>query len=157
MAIEDFFTTAVTIVTPGVKADRYNEAAAEAIPDWDNPAAQTGTMGWLVQTSAEEFLEGRDATVTRQFDRDLAKLVDPQNRNTGKQTVITERFHLAKDSKDELQDDITINDHALTRPWTVTKTIAANARCCGRITSAPRTTITSLSARKTISSAGTAT
>jgi hypothetical protein len=37
------------------------------------------------------------------------------------QTVITERFHLAKDNKDELQDEITINDHALTRPWTVTK------------------------------------
>jgi hypothetical protein len=34
----------------------------------------------------------RDAAVTRQFDHDLAALVDPQNRNTGTQTVITQRL-----------------------------------------------------------------
>lgn len=34
----------------------------------------------------------RDATLTRQFDHDLAALVDPQNRNTGQQTVITQRL-----------------------------------------------------------------
>jgi hypothetical protein len=37
------------------------------------------------------------------------------------QTVIQERFHLAKGSADLLDDEITIDDHALTRPWTVTK------------------------------------
>jgi hypothetical protein len=37
------------------------------------------------------------------------------------QTVIQERFHLAKGGPDLLDDEITINDHALTRPWTVTK------------------------------------
>jgi hypothetical protein len=37
------------------------------------------------------------------------------------QTVIQERIHLVKDSKDLLDDEITVNDHALTRPWTVTK------------------------------------
>ncbi|HVS04931.1 MAG TPA: hypothetical protein VHK65_02045 [Candidatus Dormibacteraeota bacterium] len=34
----------------------------------------------------------RDAMVTRQFDHDLAALVDPQNRNTGHRTVITQRL-----------------------------------------------------------------
>jgi hypothetical protein len=34
----------------------------------------------------------RDAAVTRQLDHDLAKLVDPQNRNTGQQTEITQRL-----------------------------------------------------------------
>ena len=34
----------------------------------------------------------RDAAVTRQFDHDLAALVDPQNRNTGERTVITQRL-----------------------------------------------------------------
>jgi hypothetical protein len=34
----------------------------------------------------------RDAAVTRQFDHDLAALVDPQNRNTGQRTVITQRL-----------------------------------------------------------------
>jgi hypothetical protein len=37
------------------------------------------------------------------------------------QTVIKERFHLVKDSKYLLDDEITVFDHALTRPWTVTK------------------------------------
>src|SRR6202035_4392003 len=37
------------------------------------------------------------------------------------QTVIKERFFLVKGSKDLLEDEITVNDHALTRPWTVTK------------------------------------
>jgi hypothetical protein len=34
----------------------------------------------------------RDNAVTRQFDHDLAALVDPLNRNTGKRTVITQRL-----------------------------------------------------------------
>jgi hypothetical protein len=34
----------------------------------------------------------RDKGVTRQFDHDLAALVDPQNRNTGQRTVITQRL-----------------------------------------------------------------
>jgi hypothetical protein len=37
------------------------------------------------------------------------------------QTVITERIHLVKGAKDLLDDEITVNDHALTRPWVVTK------------------------------------
>jgi len=34
----------------------------------------------------------RDAAVTRQLDHDLAAVVDPQNRNTGQQTQITQRL-----------------------------------------------------------------
>jgi hypothetical protein len=34
----------------------------------------------------------RDAALTRQFEHDLAALVDPQNRNTGQRTAITERL-----------------------------------------------------------------
>jgi hypothetical protein len=37
------------------------------------------------------------------------------------QTVINERFSLVKGAKDLLDDEITVSDHALTRPWTVTK------------------------------------
>jgi hypothetical protein len=37
------------------------------------------------------------------------------------ETVIKERFYLDKDKKDTLIDEITTIDHALTRPWTVTK------------------------------------
>jgi hypothetical protein len=37
------------------------------------------------------------------------------------QSVIKERFFLLPGAKDLLDDEITVNDHALTRPWTVTK------------------------------------
>lgn len=38
------------------------------------------------------------------------------------ETVVKERISLAKDKPDILVDEITTIDHALTRPWTVTKT-----------------------------------
>ena len=37
------------------------------------------------------------------------------------ETVIKERIFLDKDKPDLLHDEITVRDHALTRPWTVTK------------------------------------
>jgi hypothetical protein len=37
------------------------------------------------------------------------------------QTVINERFYLDKANPDILHDEITVHDHALTRPWTVVK------------------------------------
>lgn len=37
------------------------------------------------------------------------------------ETVITERLYIDKADPDTLHDEITVNDHALTRPWTVDK------------------------------------
>jgi hypothetical protein len=37
------------------------------------------------------------------------------------QTVVTERIYLDKADPDKLHDDITVVDHALTRPWTVNR------------------------------------
>ncbi len=38
-------------------------------------------------------------------------------------TVVKERFYLDKDNPDILHDQITVEDHALTHPWTVVKTM----------------------------------
>jgi hypothetical protein len=60
--------------------------------------AETGnTTSFTIHsdTAPALYLDGnpaRDAAVTRQFDHDLAALVDPQNRNTGQQTRITQRL-----------------------------------------------------------------
>ncbi|HEY9288782.1 MAG TPA: hypothetical protein VIT43_12255 [Candidatus Dormibacteraeota bacterium] len=46
-------------------------------------------------TAPAIYMDGkpaRDASTTRQLDHDLAALVDPQNRNTGQRTVITQRL-----------------------------------------------------------------
>jgi hypothetical protein len=42
------------------------------------------------------------------------------------QSVFRERFHLDKDHPDILHDEITVIDHALTRPWSVDKTFRRN-------------------------------
>lgn len=39
------------------------------------------------------------------------------------QTVVNERLYLDKQKSDTLYDQITVHDHALTRPWTVTRTM----------------------------------
>jgi hypothetical protein len=39
------------------------------------------------------------------------------------ETVVKERFTLDKDNPDILHDQITVEDHALTHPWTVLKTM----------------------------------
>jgi hypothetical protein len=39
------------------------------------------------------------------------------------ETVVKERFYLDKDNPDILHDQITVEDHALTHPWTVLKTM----------------------------------
>jgi hypothetical protein len=42
------------------------------------------------------------------------------------QSVFKERFHLDKDNPSILHDEITVIDHALTRPWSVDKTFRHN-------------------------------
>jgi len=42
------------------------------------------------------------------------------------QSVIKERFHLDKNDPNLLHDEITVFDHALTRPWSVDKTFRRN-------------------------------
>jgi hypothetical protein len=43
------------------------------------------------------------------------------------QTIITERIYLDKSDRNLLHDEITTLDHALTRPWTVTKNYRRNS------------------------------
>ena len=42
------------------------------------------------------------------------------------ESVITERIYIDKADADTLHDEITVNDHALTRPWTVVKSYRRN-------------------------------
>jgi len=42
------------------------------------------------------------------------------------ESVIKERIYLDKADRNLLHDEITVTDHALTRPWTVTKTYRRN-------------------------------
>lgn len=60
MDIERFFTTQVTVQSPGLATDRYlNEQA-----DWD-AATEVDEWGWLYQESASEVVGGRDTEESR--------------------------------------------------------------------------------------------
>jgi hypothetical protein len=72
------------------------------------------------------------------------------------QTVVKERIFLDKAKPDLLHDEITTIDHALTHPWTVTKSYRRERNPVCFPTNAQRTTTTSPSARTTTSSAPTA-
>lgn len=60
MAIEDFYTTPITIVTPALVEDAHHDL----VPDWDTPASSTASAGWLVQTSTTEETGERTTEVT---------------------------------------------------------------------------------------------
>ena len=70
------------------------------------------------------------------------------------QSIFKERFHLDKADPNILHDEITVFDHALTRPWSVDKTYRAQSQSASELAPrrpAPRATRRSSSARKTIS------
>jgi hypothetical protein len=60
LSIDRFFTTPVTIITPGFAVDRYDDD----VPDWDNPVAQVASMGWLTQVNTTEQIGDRDVVIT---------------------------------------------------------------------------------------------
>jgi hypothetical protein len=45
----------------------------------------------------------------------------PACRYADNQSVFKERIHLDKANKNVMRNEITVFDHALTRPWTVTR------------------------------------
>jgi hypothetical protein len=60
------------------------------------------------------MIETRGMKGPRTFDGNMPLHADNQ-------TVVTERIHLDKANPDILRNEITTTDHALTRPWTVTR------------------------------------
>ena len=65
------------------------------------------------------------------------------------QSIFKERFHLDKNDPNLLHDEITVIDHALTRPWSVDKTLSAQSQSASELEPsrpAPRATTRSSSA-----------
>jgi hypothetical protein len=100
--------------------------------DWPQEAEE-GFDGYSIGQWIDEDGDGRYdvlAVETRHFkgprNFDLSGI--PLHEDN--QTVIKERISLDKADRDLLHDEITVFDHALTRPWTVTKDYrrAADAR-----------------------------
>jgi hypothetical protein len=93
------------------------EFPADEEPSW---------MGYSIGKWIDEDGDGRfDVLEVETRDLKNPRTFDPSGLPVHKdgQTVIKERFYLDKANPDTLYDQITTYDHALTRPWTVVRTM----------------------------------
>jgi len=91
-----------------------------SFPEDAEPAFTGYSIGkWLDTTGSGRFdtleVETRDFNGPRVYDN-TGLMLHPDN-----QSVIKERIYLDKKDPNSLHDEITVEDHALTRPWTVMK------------------------------------
>src|SRR6202051_1471751 len=91
-------------------------------PTDEDPSFMGYSIGkWIDESGSGRFdvleVETRNLKNPRTF--------DPSGLPVHKdgETVVKERFYLDKANPDTLYDQITVQDHALTRPWTVLKTM----------------------------------
>jgi hypothetical protein len=93
----------------------------------DFPSDQDPTwMGYSIGKWIDEDGDGRyDILEVETRNLKSPRTYDPSGLPFHKdgQTVIKERLYLDKTNPDRLRDEITTYDHALTRPWTVTRTM----------------------------------
>ena len=93
-----------------------------SFPDDEAPSWMGYSIGkWIDQDGKGRYdvleVETRNLKNPRTFDASGMPL------HKDAQTVVKERFYLDKADPDILHDQVTTYDHALTRPWTVTKTM----------------------------------
>jgi hypothetical protein len=91
--------------------------------DWP-PEAEPSFMGYSIGRWVDEDGDGRyDALLveTRKLKGPRAFDASGIPLHADNQTVVTERIYLDKSDPNILHDEVTTIDHALTRPWTVTK------------------------------------
>jgi hypothetical protein len=83
-------------------------------------------MGYSIGTRLDTDGDGRfDVLEVETRNLKNPRTFDPSGLpvHRDSQTVVKERFYLDKNNPDILYDEITTEDHALTRPWTITKTM----------------------------------
>ena len=96
--------------------------------DWPKDAEPT-YQGFSIGQWIDEDGDGRYDTLeveTRNFKGPRAYDASGLPLAFDNQSVFKERFHLDKSNPNLLHDEITVFDHALTRPWSVDKTFRRN-------------------------------
>jgi hypothetical protein len=86
--------------------------------------AEPGYMGYSIGRWLDANGEGRFDTLeveTRNFKGPRTYEGSGIPLHPDNQSIIKERIHLDRTDRDILHDEITVEDHALTRPWTVDK------------------------------------
>ena len=111
-------TTHITIQSMGVHRRIYTDG--REWPDEVTPSY----LGYSIGKWTDEDGDGRFDTLTVET-RHLKgpRVFDPTGLplHADNQTVILERLYSDKENRNILHNDITVTDHALTRPWTANK------------------------------------
>jgi hypothetical protein len=118
--------TTYMLIDDGNDSYRRIFTDGRSFPADAEPAFTGYSIGrWLDTTGSGRFdtleVETRNFNGPRVYDN-TGLILHPDN-----QSVIRERIYLDKSDPDALHDQITVEDHALTRPWTVMKTYKRNA------------------------------
>jgi hypothetical protein len=118
--------TTYMLIDDGNDSYRRIFTDGRSFPADAEPAFTGYSIGrWLDTTGNGRYdtleVETRAFSGPRVYDNTGLKL-HPDN-----QSVIRERIYLDKSDRNSLHDEITVEDHALTRPWTVLKTYKRNA------------------------------
>jgi hypothetical protein len=118
--------TTYMLIDDGNDSHRRIFTDGRSFPADAEPAFTGYSIGkWIDTTGSGRYdtleVETRNFSGPRVYDNTGLKL-HPDN-----QSVIRERIYLDKSDRNSLHDEITVEDHALTRPWTVLKTYKRNA------------------------------
>ncbi|HEY2230364.1 MAG TPA: hypothetical protein VGI22_22005 [Xanthobacteraceae bacterium] len=118
--------TTYMLIDDGNDSYRRIFTDGRSFPADAEPAFTGYSVGkWLDTTGSGRYdtleVETRSFNGPRVYDNTGLQL-HPDN-----QSVIRERIYLDKSDHNSLHDEITVEDHALTRPWTVLKTYKRNA------------------------------
>jgi hypothetical protein len=118
--------TTYMLIDDGNDSFRRIFTDGRSFPANAEPAFTGYSIGkWIDTTGSGRYdtleVETRDFNGPRVYDN-TGLMLHPDN-----QSVIKERIYLDKSDPDSLHDQITVEDHALTKPWTVLKTYKRDA------------------------------
>ena len=153
----EFVVTPDTTLHSGAAHQRrsphLHRRARLAREGWSRPSWATRSANGSIRKGAGRYdtARGRDPRSSRARALSTAAALPLHKDN---QTIVKERIYLDKADPNVFHDEVTVIDHALTRPWTVTKTYGREPGkaqpLLDRDDTAPRTTSTSSSARRAI-------
>jgi hypothetical protein len=109
------------IITDHIHDDRriYTDGRGWPGPDFD-PLYSGYSVGQWIDEDGDGKYDALE--VETRFIKGPRTLDGALPTHTDNQTVVKERFYLDKQKPDVLHDEITLIDHAYTRPWTINKT-----------------------------------
>jgi hypothetical protein len=98
-----------------------------SFPESEEPAFAGYSIGKWIDEDGDGKYDALEVE-TRNFKG--PRIIDPSGipLHTDNQTVIKERIYLDKADPNVLRDQITVIDHAFTKPWTVTRSYRRDAR-----------------------------